>query len=200
MGIDKPDVRLVCLVNYPDSLEGYVQMVGRAGRDREPSQTLLLASPSDATAFDGSRSSDVPTPASCVPSTARCATPTGSSSLTISPRSCRNAMRAFSSGCSSRPVSFAASFDEGRLMRIEVPAAPEDARERVEALLDRAATRRRVARRPRVGFAETRVCRHEQVAAHFGERLRRPVRRLRRVRPVDPWCGIDLEPAAAAAR
>ena len=27
MGIDKPDVRLVCLVNYPDSLEGYVQMV-----------------------------------------------------------------------------------------------------------------------------------------------------------------------------
>ena len=49
MGIDKPDVRLVCLVNYPDSLEGYVQMVGRAGRDGEPSQTLLLASPSDAT-------------------------------------------------------------------------------------------------------------------------------------------------------
>src|SRR5207342_2933756 len=27
MGIDKADVRLVCLVNYPDSLEGYVQMV-----------------------------------------------------------------------------------------------------------------------------------------------------------------------------
>ena len=34
MGIDKPDVRLVCLVNYPDSLEGYVQMVGRAGQGR----------------------------------------------------------------------------------------------------------------------------------------------------------------------
>src|SRR5206468_12842322 len=27
MGIDKPDVRLVCLVNYPSSLEEYVQMI-----------------------------------------------------------------------------------------------------------------------------------------------------------------------------
>jgi superfamily II DNA or RNA helicase len=33
MGIDKPDVRLVCLVNHPSSLEEYVQMVGRAGRE-----------------------------------------------------------------------------------------------------------------------------------------------------------------------
>ena len=63
MGIDKPDVRLVCLVNYPDSLEGYVQMVGRAGRDGEPSQTLLLASPTDATALRRFAVSDVPTAA-----------------------------------------------------------------------------------------------------------------------------------------
>ena len=33
MGIDKPDIRLVALYNYPESLESYVQMVGRAGRD-----------------------------------------------------------------------------------------------------------------------------------------------------------------------
>ena len=109
MGIDKPDVRLVCLVNYPDSLEGYVQMVGRAGRDGEPSQTLLLASPSDATALRRFAVSDVPTPASSAPSTERCATPTGSSSPTTSPRWCPNATPAFSSGCSSRPVSFSAA-------------------------------------------------------------------------------------------
>ena len=54
-------------------------------------------------------------------------------------------------------------------MRIELPAPPDDARERVEALLDRA---RLVAesRADRViAFGETRVCRHAQVATHFGE-------------------------------
>ncbi len=62
MGIDKANVRFVCLVNYPDSLESYVQMVGRAGRDAAPSDTLLLASPSDATAVRRFAVSDLPHP------------------------------------------------------------------------------------------------------------------------------------------
>ena len=62
MGIDKPDVRLVCLVNYPSSLEEYVQMVGRAGRDGEPSDTLLLASAADAQALRRFALADVPSP------------------------------------------------------------------------------------------------------------------------------------------
>src|SRR6185436_18439088 len=62
MGIDKANVRLVALVNYPDSLESYVQMVGRAGRDGAPSETLLLASPSDATAVRRFAVGDIPRP------------------------------------------------------------------------------------------------------------------------------------------
>ena len=175
MGIDKPDVRLVCLVNYPDSLEGYVQMVGRAGRDGEPSQTLLLASPSDATALRRFAVSDVPT-ASELRSVYRAAQrrETGSSIRTTLRRSYPTVTRASSSGCSSRPVSSVATSTRGRLMRIELTAAPADARERVETLLDRARLVAESRADRIVAFAETRTCRHEQVAAHFGEQFAGP--------------------------
>jgi ATP-dependent DNA helicase RecQ len=47
MGIDKPDIRYVCHLNLPGSLEAYYQEIGRAGRDGAPAETLLLHSMRD---------------------------------------------------------------------------------------------------------------------------------------------------------
>ncbi len=188
MGIDKPDVRFVCLFNYPDSLESYVQMVGRGGRDGKPSATLLLASPSDATAVRRFAVGDIP-----------------------APDDLRNVYRAVRDhGGRVDPAQLPAGdhdprvligmleqagivrrgYDVGRLMQVDLPEVGPGAGAVVDDLLERY-TREANARVERiVSFAESSRCRHAQVAEHFGETFAPPC----------GACDVCDPPAARASR
>jgi ATP-dependent DNA helicase RecQ len=47
MGIDKPDVRFVFHTDLPGSVEAYYQEIGRAGRDGEPADAMMVFGPGD---------------------------------------------------------------------------------------------------------------------------------------------------------
>ena len=198
MGIDKPDVRLVCLVNYPDSLEGYVQMVGGARARRRAERHAPAREPERrrrAPAVRGLGRAD-PGPSS-VGSTAPCGT-----------RAARRARRARGAGPrprSARPRRHARAgglvrrgFDEGARCGSSFCRADRRTRARRGAARSRALGAESRADRI-VAFAETRVpARAGRRALRRG--LRRAVRRLRRLRPRAPRDRRRSRPAAPAPR
>jgi ATP-dependent DNA helicase RecQ len=66
------------------------------------------------------------------------------------------------------------SLDRGRRMQVKLLAVPDDAAGRVERLLERARLVAEARADRVVAFAESRTCRHAQVAEHFGEHFEAP--------------------------
>jgi ATP-dependent DNA helicase RecQ len=167
MGIDKPDIRLVALYNYPESLESYVQMVGRAGRDGRASDTLLLASRSDASQLRRFARSDIPTVADL---RAVYAQLRGRREVLPEELGDEPDPRVLI-GMLEQVGLVQRGFDAGRAMQVEVPDPPADAAGRIDTLLARYEQEALTRADRLVRFAESRACRHRQVAEHFGEML-----------------------------
>jgi ATP-dependent DNA helicase RecQ len=174
MGIDKPDVRLVALANHPDSLESYVQMVGRAGRDGQRSDTLLLAGAADAASLRRFALGDVPH-ADDLRRVYRRLRDRGGR---LRPDDLADAAGDHDPrvlvGMLEQAGLVARGFDDGGLLTLEIPPPPDDAVRRVDDLLLRY-RRVAVARTERmIAFAASVRCRHAEVMEHFGEHLDEP--------------------------
>jgi ATP-dependent DNA helicase RecQ len=170
MGIDKPDIRLVLLYNLPGSLEDYVQMVGRAGRDGAPSGCVLFYGRRDATDLHRLVRADVPSPAALrtLYRRLRDASIEGVARLPPENLAEEDDGRVLV-GMLEQAGLVRRGFDAGRSLAIELLPPPPDAGERIAGLLDRY-ERQAIARVDRiVRYAVSALCRQLEIAEHFGE-------------------------------
>jgi ATP-dependent DNA helicase RecQ len=171
MGIDKPDIRLVLLYNLPGSLEDYVQMVGRAGRDGRPSDCVLFSGRRDALALRRFAERDVPETDALrdLYRSLRTRAADGVAVASADELAEDEHDPRVLVGMLEQAGLVRRGFDRGRAMSVELLPPPLDAAERMALLLARARAQA-LARADRIAaFGESHRCRQVEIAEHFGE-------------------------------
>lgn len=175
MGVDKAHVAFVIHYDIPGSLDAYYQQIGRAGRDGEPAQAILLYQPDDirlqrflnsGTAIDADTH-------------LRIATLLASAGGPVDPNEVREATGLSATRLQTvlnhlEEVGGVELDGDGMILPVSDGLSPEEAAEAAQRLQDRHKAFEKSRVEMMRGYAETDSCRREYILSYFGESYQPP--------------------------